>query len=106
VWASLAHIHGIPGIPAWAPWFLGQLEKRKALVPVLGIGCNPVLAKGDKQQFLSWLSDGLWLGEIHFPEEGGSIQWPGLDLAQALCLGEDCGRTRTLVAPNKGHRSF
>src|SRR5208337_1635630 len=25
MWASLAHIHGIPGIPDWADWFAGEL---------------------------------------------------------------------------------
>src|ERR1700688_4356429 len=58
VWSSLAQIHGIPGIPDWAEWFLRQLEKRKAVVPMLGLGCNPVLIKGNKEQFLSWLGDG------------------------------------------------
>ena len=84
VWASLAEIHGIPGIPEWADWFLGQLQKHKALVPLVGIGCNPVLAKGNKEQFLSWLSDGVWGGDIQFPQEIGPIHWPSFDLKQVL----------------------
>ena len=84
VWASLAEIHGIPGVPEWAEWFLRKIEKHKAIVPVLGVGCNPVLVKGDKEQFLSWLSDGLWGGDIHFPDETGPIRWPSFDLQQVL----------------------
>ena len=84
VWASLAEIHGIPGVPEWAEWFLKQLEKHQALVPVLGIGCAPMLVKGNKEQFLSWLSDALWTGDIHFPAKSGSIRWPSLDLRQTL----------------------
>jgi hypothetical protein len=84
VWASIAEIHGIPGIPEWAGWFLGQLEKHKALVPVLGIECSPVLVKGNKEQFLSWLSDGVWGGDIRFPAESGPIHWPSFDLQQVL----------------------
>lgn len=84
VWASLAQIHGIPGIPEWADWFHAQLERHKAVIPGLGIGCNPVLIKGNKEQFLSWLSDGLWSGAIAFPAESGPIRWPGLDLRQTL----------------------
>jgi hypothetical protein len=80
VWASLAQIHGIPGIPEWADWFQAQLERHKAVIPALGIGCNPVLIKGDKEQFLSWLSDGLWSGSIQLPAEAGPICWPSLDL--------------------------
>ena len=84
VWASLAEIHGIPGIPEWAEWFLKQLEKHKALVPVLGIGCAPMLVKGNKEQFLSWLSDGLWSSAIHFPAESGPIRLPILDLRKTF----------------------
>jgi hypothetical protein len=78
VWASLAHIHGIPGIPEWADWFQTQLERHKAVIPALGIGCNPVLIKGDKEQFLSWLSSGIASGAIDFPAESGPSRWPSL----------------------------
>jgi hypothetical protein len=84
VWASVAEIHGIPGIPEWSEWFQGQLEKHKALLPMLGIGCSPVLVKGNKEQFLSWLSDGVWGGDIRFPAESGPIHWPSFDLQQVL----------------------
>jgi hypothetical protein len=84
VWASLAETHGIPAIPAWAEWFLGQLQKHKALVRLVGIGCNPVLVKGNKEQFLCWLSDGVWGGDLPFPQESGPIHWPSFDLQQVL----------------------
>ncbi len=84
VWASLAQIHGIPGIAEWADWFQAQLERHKAVIPALGIGCNPVLIKGDKEQFLWWLSDGLWIGSIQLPAETGPIRWPSLDLRRTF----------------------
>ncbi|MGA8065603.1 MAG: hypothetical protein WB951_25655, partial [Candidatus Sulfotelmatobacter sp.] len=80
IWASLAHIHGIPGIPEWADWFAGELDTHKALVRAIGIGCNPALVKGEKEQFLDWLSWGVESGAVHFPLETGSIRWPGLSL--------------------------
>jgi hypothetical protein len=89
VWASVAEIHGIPGIPEWAEWFLGQLEKHNALVSVLGIGFSPVLVKGNKEQFLSWLSDGVWGGDIHFPAASGPIHWPSFNLQQVLLPATD-----------------
>ena len=51
VWTSLAHIHGIPGVPEWANWFTGELDSHKAIVRTLGIGCNPVLVKARKSSF-------------------------------------------------------
>jgi hypothetical protein len=54
------------------------------VIPALGIGCNPVLIKGNKDQFLSWLSDGLWSGSIQLPAETGPIRWPSLDLRRTF----------------------
>jgi hypothetical protein len=80
IWTSLAHIHGIPGVPEWADWFAGELDSHKAIVRALGIGCNPVLIKGEKEQFLSWLSWGVESEAIRLPAESGSIRWPSLSL--------------------------
>ena len=84
VWISLAHIHGLPGIPEWAQWFRKQLTAHQALRPLLGIGCEPVLVKGRKQQFLAWMREGIETGEIRFPKTCGPIQWPHLNLSQVL----------------------
>ena len=80
VWASLAHIYGIPGIPEWAAWFADELNTHHALIHALGIGCDPVIVKGEKEQFLDWLSWGVESGAIPFPAESGSIRWPVLSL--------------------------
>jgi hypothetical protein len=80
IWASLAHIHGIPGTPDWADWFAGELETHRASIPALGIGCDPVIVKGQKEQFLSWLSWGVESGAVSLPAATGSIRWPSLSL--------------------------
>ena len=80
VWASVAHIYGIPGIPEWANWFADELDEHHAVLHALGIGCDPVILKGDKAQFLDWLSWGVESGAIEFPVEAGSIRWPFLSL--------------------------
>jgi hypothetical protein len=82
VWASLAHVNGLPGVPEWADWFHRQLNRHNSLVPLLGIGCQPVLVKGNKEQFLGWLSDGVRRGEIRFPQEAGPIQWPAIGISE------------------------
>lgn len=86
VWSSLAHIHGLPGVPQWAEWFYRQLEIRKALMPLLGIGCQPILIKGNKQLFLSWLSKGVRSGQLEFPSQTGPIQWGSSTLADVFSL--------------------
>jgi hypothetical protein len=80
VWASIADLYGIPGMPEWAEWFMGELRTHHALAPALGIGCRPVIIKGEKEQFLDWLSWGVESGAIAFPMESGPIHWPRLSL--------------------------
>jgi hypothetical protein len=80
VWASIAHIHGIPGIPGWANWFADELNTHRAITRALGIGCDPVIVKGEKEQFLDWLSWGVESGAIRFPADTGSIRWPSVNL--------------------------
>jgi hypothetical protein len=36
--------------------------------------------KGNKEQFLDWLSWGVESEAIRFPAETGSIQWPSVNL--------------------------
>jgi len=80
VWTSIAHIYGIPGIPDWADWFADELDTHRALIHALGIGCTPVIVKGDKEQFLDWLSWGVESGAIPFPTDTGSIRWASMSL--------------------------
>ena len=80
IWTSMAQLHGLPGIPEWGPWFMEQLENHQAILPLLGLGCKPVLVKGSKQQFLSWLGRGVSAGQLEFPESAGPAHWPGLSL--------------------------
>ncbi len=80
VWASIAQIYGIPGVPEWASWFHEELKTHHAVIDALGIGCDPVIVKGTKEEFLDWLSWGVESGAIHFPTEPGPVHWPGKTL--------------------------
>lgn len=84
VWSVLARSQGLPAVPEWAEWFCRELEKRQALVPIVGIGCEPVLVRGNKEQFLKWLSRGVERGAIRIPAEAGPIHWPPLTLTRVL----------------------
>jgi hypothetical protein len=84
VWASIADSYGIPGIPEWAEWFQQELKTHHAIVPAMGIGCRPVIIRGQKEQFLDWLSWGVESAAIHFPCRSCSIVWPTLSLREIL----------------------
>jgi hypothetical protein len=66
VWTSVAHIYGIPGIPEWADWFADELNTHRAIGPAFGVGCDPVIVKGEKEQFLDWLAGASRAMPFHF----------------------------------------
>lgn len=70
----LAFRYGLPVVPEWAPWFMRELNQRKAISPLLGLECSPVL-KGNKQTFLKWIRKALRGCFIRIPEENGPICW-------------------------------
>ena len=71
----VAYRYGLPVVPEWATWFMRELNQRKAIVPLLGLGCSPVLIKGNKQTFLRWIGRALRGRLIRIPAENGSISW-------------------------------
>jgi len=71
-------------MPNWADWFAGELETNQAIMPALGIGCDPVIVKGQKEQFLDRLSWGVESEAINLPAETGSIHWPNSSLKQTF----------------------
>ena len=88
VWETLTHIYGIPGMPEWAHWFADELNTHRAIIQALGIGCNPAIVKGEKEQFLDWLSWGVESGAIRFPEGASSIHWPSFSLKDVFFQGD------------------
>lgn len=66
---------GLPVLPDWSEWFGRELERHKAIEPLIGLGCRPVLVKGTKKRFLGWIGHALKRGAIHIPEDGRSAAW-------------------------------
>jgi hypothetical protein len=71
----IASRYGPPVAPVWAAWFLRELSQRKAIRPLVGLGCAPVVVSGNKPTFLKWIGKALKEGSIHIPEENDSITW-------------------------------
>jgi hypothetical protein len=88
VWASIAHIYGIPGVPEWADWFADELNAHRAIGRALGVGCDPVVVKGEKEQFLDWLSWGIESDAISLPAQTGPIRWPNVSLKDIFLQAE------------------
>jgi len=71
----VASRYGLPVVPEWATWFMRELNQRKAITSLLGLGCSPVLIKGNKQTFLKWIARALRQGLIWIPERNEAISW-------------------------------
>ena len=71
----VASRYGLPVVPEWAQWFAQELTQRKAVRPLSGLGCSPVLVLGNKYTFLKWIGRALRRRVIQLPEENGSIIW-------------------------------
>jgi hypothetical protein len=75
VFYRVARRYGLPVVPEWAPWFMRELSQRKAIRPLLGLGCSPVVVSGNKLTFLKLIGKALREGSIEIPKENGSITW-------------------------------
>lgn len=80
----VAFRYGLPVVPEWAQWFAQELSRRKAIAPLLGLGCSPVLVLGSKHSFLKWIGGALRRRVIRLPEKNGSITWNALYSAGRL----------------------
>lgn len=74
----LSERFGLPVVPGWAAWFTRELRRHRAISKLAGVGCNPVLITGTKDDFLGWISLGIKRGLIRFPERNGPVQWPAM----------------------------
>ena len=66
---------GLPVLPEWKEWFSRELERHKAIDPLMGLGCKPVLVKGTKKRFLGWIGHALKRGAITIPDHGLASSW-------------------------------
>jgi len=66
---------GLPVLPEWSEWFASELERHKAIEPLMGLGCRPMLARGTKKRFLGWIGHGLKRDLIRIPHDGLASPW-------------------------------
>ena len=82
---------GLPVLPEWSEWVVAELQRRRALAPLIGLGCRPVLVNATKASLLNLVSTGLKRGRLEIPDKAATVQWnlPGqflaVESATALC---------------------
>ncbi len=92
---------GLPVVPEWANWFRQELERHKAVAPLIGVGSKPLVLTARKKALLKWIGRAVKGGEIAFPEQNGAIVWsvPNNFLRPAV---EESGETLAAEAEMAG----
>jgi hypothetical protein len=75
----VAQRFGLPVVPEWGDWFMKELLVRKAIAPLTGLGCSPVVVKGTGKAFLHWIGKAVKRRAIQLPETKRPISWPSFD---------------------------
>lgn len=68
VLSRLADRFGLPLLPKWSEWMASDLDRRRVIQPLIGLGCDPVLVSATKKQLLRWIGTGLKQRRIAIPE--------------------------------------
>jgi hypothetical protein len=71
----LAVRFGLPVLPEWSEWFHKELTRRRAIQPLIGLGCEPILVNGTKKRFLAWIGHGLKRRQIQIPDGHETQLW-------------------------------
>ena len=66
---------GLPVLPEWAAWVMGELKRGQKIRALLGIGCHPVVVYGTKENFMRMISSGLKKKRISIPSESMLLHW-------------------------------
>ncbi len=66
---------GLPVLPEWSEWVTGELERRRAVLPLVGLNCRPVLVVATKASLLSLLSVGVRRGMLAIPDGAATVRW-------------------------------
>jgi hypothetical protein len=66
---------GLPVLPEWSEWVVVELQRRRALMPLIGLGCRPVVVNATKALLLNLVSTGLRRGRLTISDRASTVQW-------------------------------
>jgi hypothetical protein len=87
-WSTVVSLLGLPADPRWGNVVLGEMRKEKLMRRLDGIGCNPAVVIGTREDFMTRMGQARALGLLPFPEKNGPVVWPQYTICDALALDE------------------
>jgi hypothetical protein len=83
-WATLVSLLGIPADPRWGETVLGGMRRDKLIRRLDGIGCNPAIILGTRQDLMDRVGEARRAGLLDFSLKNGPILWPRFDVRRIL----------------------
>ena len=87
-WATVVSLLGLPADPRWGNVVLSEMRKDKLIRRLEGIGCNPAVVIGTREDFMKRMGQARALGLLPFPEKNGPVAWPQYSIRDGLALEE------------------
>jgi hypothetical protein len=83
-WATVVSLLGVPADPRWGETVLPGMRGDKLMRRLDGIGCNPAIILGTRQDVMDRIGEALRAGLLNLPDKNGPILWPRFDIRQTL----------------------
>jgi hypothetical protein len=85
-WATVVSLLGLPADPQWGDVVLGGMRRDKLIRRLDGIGCNPAVVPGTREDLMKRISEARKSGLLTFPESNGPILWPRFQMRETLVV--------------------
>jgi hypothetical protein len=79
---------GLPADPRWGNVILGEMRQEKLIRRLDGIGCDPAVVIGTREDFMKRMGQARSMNLLPFPEKNGPIVWPQYTIRDTLALEE------------------
>jgi hypothetical protein len=83
-WATVVSLLGLPADPRWGDVVFGGMRRDRLIRRLDGIGCNPAVVQGTREDLMQRISEGRKSGLLTFPESNGPILWPRFQMRDTL----------------------
>jgi hypothetical protein len=85
-WATVVSLLGLPADPRWGDVVLGGMRRDKLIRRLDGIGCNPAVVQGTRDDLMERISEARKTGLLTFPASNGPILWPHFNLRDTWAM--------------------
>jgi hypothetical protein len=84
IWTAVVQRLGLPATPEWAGPMTELLREQDRIQTPESIGCLATVVKANAEEVLEAMESAIARGAIQLPEKNGPIQWPNVNLREAL----------------------